>query len=270
MSVDGAWKLGPRLLGVLDCRDAPSLEGFLPKDAFFAARTQGDPARLGPVLDDVLGPYLMKAFTEAGFDPNVEILGNLAPGTTVALSLAERPPLAGGLPETDVRRTNPFSFVHLSGVAVPVKADAVVSTLDKVASVAPRFGAEMKKVERKGAPAWFTSYAEGEGVHFAVKDGHVFFGSPMQRLDALLESDGKGAPPPVKGLTGDAVSVGARPPEARGLGAPGTARERVGHRRVRDEGGEPALARGHRRPGGRDGDGEREGRGGAREARAGA
>ncbi len=206
VSVDGAWKLEPSTLAALVKKDAPPLEGFLPKDAFVAARTTGDPAALAPMLEGVLGPSLMRAFTEAGFDPKVEILGNLAPGTTFALSLAERPPLAGGVPELDVRRTNPFSFVHLSGAALPVKAEAVVPTLEKVAAVAPRFGASMNKVERKGATAWFTSYSQGEGVHFAVKDGHVFFGSPMQRLDALLESDGKGEAP-VKGLTQDALSL---------------------------------------------------------------
>jgi hypothetical protein len=43
-------------------------------------------------------------------------------------------------------------------------------------------------------------------VHFAPKDELVFFASPIQRLDALVKSDGKGGSP-VTPLGDDALAV---------------------------------------------------------------
>ena len=66
-------------------------------------------------------------------------------------------------------------------------------TLEKIAALAPKFGAEMSLRERPdGQKAMITTYAQGEGVHFAPKGELVFFASPVQRLDALVKSAGAG------------------------------------------------------------------------------
>ena len=49
----------------------------------------------------------------------------------------------------------------------------------------------MSKVDRNGTPMFFTTYAAGEGVHFAPRGDLVFFGSPVQRIDQLEAVDPK-------------------------------------------------------------------------------
>ncbi|MEW6432748.1 MAG: hypothetical protein AB1730_14685 [Myxococcota bacterium] len=206
VAVDAPWKGDPAQLSVLETKSGPDLLGLLPRDAFLVLRFQGAPQRLAPFTEELLGPYLSRAFREASFDVKAEVLEKLQPGAVAALSLAERPPLDRGLPTFDIRQTNPFTYVHLSGAAALTTKDGAWPTLEKVAQVAPRFGAQMQKAERDGAPVLVTTYAQGEGVHFTVKDDRVLFASPVQRLDALVKSDGKGGSP-VAGLGGDAVAV---------------------------------------------------------------
>lgn len=82
----------------------------------------------------------------------------------------------------------------------------MLPTFEKIAALAPRFGAEMTVRDRAdGQKAVITSYAQGEGVHFAPKGELVFFASPVQRLEALVKSDGAGTA--VTGLGDEAVSV---------------------------------------------------------------
>ncbi len=173
---------------------APDLTTMLPNDAFVVVRSTAEPVAYAPFVTELLGPYLTRAFGESGFDVKSEVLEQLKPGVFAALSVADRPPLASGLPELDVRKTNPFSFVHLTGVATAKSSDVVVPVLEKVAVAAPRFGAQMKKLSRDDSVAFLTTYAQGEGVHFATKGERVWFGSPVQRLDALVKgtSAGKG------------------------------------------------------------------------------
>jgi hypothetical protein len=206
LAVDAPWKGAAAQLAGLEPKAGPDLLGLLPRDAFLALRFQGDPQGLAPLAAQVLGPNLSRAFAEAGFDVKAEVLDALQPGAVAALSLAERPPMDRGLPSLDLRQTNPFTYAHLSGAAALRSQDAAWATLGKVAALAPRFGAQMQKAERDGRPVLLTTYAQGEGVHLAVKDDRVLFGSPVQRLDALAAADGAGGAP-VPGLGEGALAV---------------------------------------------------------------
>jgi len=206
VAVDAPWRGDAAQLSVLEPKPGADLLGLLPRDAFLVLRFLGDPQRLAPFTDELLGPYLAKAFREAGFDVKAEVLEKLKPGAVLSLSLAERPPMDRGVPTLDIRRTNPFAYAHLSGAAPLASKDTAWPTLDKVAALAPRFGAQMQKADREGGPALITTYAQGEGVHFAVKGDAVLFASPVQRLDALVKRDGQGGSP-VAGLGEDAVSA---------------------------------------------------------------
>jgi hypothetical protein len=186
-------------------RAVEDLAGLLPRDAFLVARFDGDPSKLGPVAGELLGQNLARAFAQGGLDLEGAVLTQVKPGVVVSLSLAERPPLGQGLPQLDIRRTNPFTFAHLSGVAVARAPSEVPPLLDKVAALAPRFGAEMKRFERDGVPAWLTTWSQGEGVHFALAGERVFFGSPVQRLQALVKAPAGASP--LAGAAGDALSV---------------------------------------------------------------
>jgi hypothetical protein len=128
-------------------------------------------------------------------DLEVDVLAHVRPGVVAALSLAERPPLGRGLPSLQLGRTNPFTYVGLSGVAPLDGADAGVAALQQVVALAPRLGAEMKRQDRGEATAFLTSYSQGEGVHFAVRGARAYFASPVERLDRLLAGaeGGRGA-----------------------------------------------------------------------------
>lgn len=207
--INATWKGDPAELAMLQPQTgAQALAGYLPRDAFLVARYTGDPARLGPWVRDLLGKYLVRAFDEGGFDLKTQVLEQLKPGLVAALSLSDRPPMDKGLPAFDIRQTNPFTYAHLSAVAPTKSKDAALPALEKVAALAPRFGATMELRTRAedGQQAMITTWAQGEGVHFAPKGELLFFASPIQRLDALVKSDGKGDSP-VTPLGDDALAV---------------------------------------------------------------
>ena len=195
VTANASWKGEPTQLAALEPQPTKSsLLGYLPADAFLVTRYSGDPSKLSAWAAQMLGTYLSRAFAEGGFDVKAQILDQLQPGAVASLSLSERPPMDKGMPTLDLRQTNPFTYVHLSGAAATKTPADVVPTLEKIATLAPKFGAEMSLRERPdGQKAMITTYAQGEGVHFAPKGDLVFFASPVQRLDALVKSDGKGA-----------------------------------------------------------------------------
>jgi hypothetical protein len=221
LTVEAVLKDAQRFTGLLEAKAADDLAPLLPADAFVVARFDGAPAALAPFAVELLGA----GFTQAlGVDLSKDMLAHVRPGAVVALSLADRPPLSGGIPELDVRKTNPFSYVNLSGVAQVDDAAVVTPTLEKVAVGAPSFGAKLKKVERNGATAFLTSWAQGEGVHFGVQGDRVTFASPVNRLDALMTST---AAPGASGVRPSSVrldlkklaaSVKALPESSWGLG----------------------------------------------------
>ncbi|HET7753289.1 MAG TPA: hypothetical protein VFK85_05210, partial [Anaeromyxobacteraceae bacterium] len=96
----------------------------LPRDTFLAARFGGDPA---PAARRALWtfPEIARALTDAGVDPEHDLLAAFAPGAALGLSLA---------PTFDVRAVSrrardealqdPFRLVHLSAFARTVSPDA--------------------------------------------------------------------------------------------------------------------------------------------------
>lgn len=234
--VTGRWKEKPELLSALTPQAAVGLEGALPADAFLVGRYSGDARGLASIASQLVGPNLARAFAEGGFDLEAQVLEQVKPGAVFALSLADRPPMDRGVPSFDIRQTNPFSYAHLSGLAPVATAEVVMPTLEKVAQVAPRFGAKLEKQQREGKDVFFTTWSQGQGVHFAPRGASVAFASPVQRLDALLSSTATSAAPSVAAealsvrvdLTKLAASVRALPESAWGLGGfalkPGTVR----------------------------------------------
>ena len=201
VTADAPWTGDPKALELLVKQPGSDLLGYLPDDAWLVAKFSGDPAGLGPWVERLV-PQLSRAFSEAAFDVKGEVLANLKPGAVAGLSLAPTAKL-GGMPDLDLRSTNPFIWAHLTGLTEVKDPQQVPGTLDKFAGLAPRIGSQMAKTDRDGHPVYFTTYSAGEGVHFAAKGPHVFFGSPAGRIDALLKSEGKATPfsrPQLKGV----------------------------------------------------------------------
>ncbi|MBX7114538.1 MAG: hypothetical protein K1X64_09460 [Myxococcaceae bacterium] len=187
LASDATWLGDASLLGVLTRKASPKATASIPRDAFFVASLAGDVNGLSSVSEVLFGPRFMAALAQGGLDFKKEILGNAAPGFWLAFSLAPKPKLADGMPSLDVRQTNPFNYVHLSGAAQANDAAALQATLEKVASMGPQLGAQIVKRERAGKPFYFTTYGQGEGVHFAAREQQFYFGSPVARLEALLD-----------------------------------------------------------------------------------
>lgn len=207
VSANATWKGDAESLAGLVSVPGKSLLGYLPEDAFLVARYTGDPARLAPQTGLLLGPWLSRAFEQGQLDLRGEVLEHLQPGVVASLSLSPKPPMDRGLPALDVRQTNPFTYAHLSGAALTKSPQAMLRALEKLALLAPKFGAQMTLRERPdGQKALLTTYAQGEGVHFAPKGEMVFFASPVQRLDALVKADPQSAAP-LDGLGDGALSV---------------------------------------------------------------
>jgi hypothetical protein len=221
LELDAPWKPGAAEAAALEARPGAELQAPLPADAFLTARYRGDPALGVDPLLAVLGGALQAA----GADLKTELLPALAPGAVAGLSLAPRPPLDRGLAGLDPRSSNPFASLHLSGAAALGSADAGVAALERLAVAAPRFGARLERGERGGVPVFLTTWAQGEGVHFAVQGDRLLFGSPLARLDALLAADGGVDGPPGDGALSVrlsmrrlAAAVRALPESAWGLG----------------------------------------------------
>lgn len=163
--------------------NAPDLFGMAAPDAFLLARSLGNPAGLAPIWPVLAGRWVENAVKESGFDLDGEIFGNLKPGPVMTLSLAPTVNLATGVPELDVRRTNPFGYVHLV-VAGQVKDPAKAArTLEAIPKVAQRFGATLTPATREGQRVYLTHYAQGEGAHLALVGDTVLMAAPVSQLD---------------------------------------------------------------------------------------
>lgn len=187
LSSDAMWLGDASLLEWLKRKAAAKAMASIPADAFLMASFGGEVSGLKSVSEMLVGPRVRAAFAEAGLDFKKEVLDNAAPGFWLALSLAPKPKLADGMPSLNVRDTNPFEYVHLSGVAQAKDGAALQTTLNKVSGLGPQIGAQITKREHKGGAYYFTSYQQGEGVHFAAREQQFFFGSPSPRLEALLD-----------------------------------------------------------------------------------
>lgn len=164
----------------------------LPADAFLALRFAGDWAALSPRWSQLAGPFLEKAFEEAAIDAKSELFGNLAPGSALSVSLAPDVRLGAGVPQLDIRRTNPLTYVHVSGVAKVKDAAKATQTLEKLPALGPKLGAKIEPSERMGKKVYLTTYSQGQGAHFALVGDTLVMGAPAPRLDAMLERAGGG------------------------------------------------------------------------------
>ncbi|HEX4620862.1 MAG TPA: hypothetical protein VH208_04770 [Myxococcaceae bacterium] len=196
LRADAPWPNTRGSLQVLDKREGPDLSNVLPSDAFLVARFQGDPALLGPYWPHLVGSFIAQAVNSSGFDLQTEVLNNLLPGEVLGVAVAPTAKLGGGVPELDVRRTNPFQFIQLVAAAKAKDAQRAQATLAKLPPVAERFGAHVTPAQRNGKPVFMTTYLQGEGVHFALVGDTLVVAAPAAQLDAAL---GRAASPPHAG-----------------------------------------------------------------------
>jgi hypothetical protein len=183
---------------------APDLVSFLPKDAFLMARYDGNPRLLEGILRAALGSQFIRAAEQVRFDLSTEVLGNLRPGMVASLSLAPTVMLSG-LPELNVRQTNPFQYVHLVALGEVRDRAKAQATLERIPQLASLVGAKVERADHSGNTVYLTTYAQGEGTHLAQFGDRIAIASPMRRLDEVIarlrqSSDREGASSDDSGL----------------------------------------------------------------------
>jgi len=239
LTLDAPLRPGNELGAALErAPTAVELSALLPADAFFVAGYDGAPSTLAPVARQLLGRWL----EGSGVDLEADVLAHVRPGVVAALTLAERPPLGRGVPSLQLGRTNPFTYVGLSGVAPLDGADAGVAALQQAVALAPRLGAEMKRQDR-GLPdvvlAGRGRALRGPGDARLLR---VAGGAPRR---PARWPPGLRRPRTIRGEGGLGVLGQARSGQAGPVGTR-PARERLGAGRVRDEGHGAPVARGDR------------------------
>jgi len=169
----------------LEKQQADALAGWLPDDAILMARFAGQPQDLELLLGPVWTAKLEDAFATAGIDFRVEVLGNLRPGAFASLSLAPTAVLSS-VPVLDLRRTNPFRFVHLVAIGTVKNSAQANEVLRRIPGAAPKFGVQFSEKELAARKVFVTSYAQGEGLDFGLIDDKVVVASPLKRLEDTL------------------------------------------------------------------------------------
>src|SRR5205814_393951 len=144
------------------------------------------PSGLAAIWPLLAGRWVEDAVKETGFDLDGEIFQTLKPGSVLSLSLAPTVNLATGVPELDVRHTNPFGYVHLVVAGEVKDAAKAARTLEAIPKVAQRFGADITPATREGQRVYLTRYARGEGAHLALVGDKAVMAAPVSRLDESI------------------------------------------------------------------------------------
>ncbi|MFP2909199.1 hypothetical protein ACLESD_29995 [Pyxidicoccus sp. 3LFB2] len=187
---DAPWPDTQASLAALDpMKDVADLTGSLPADSFLVARFRGDPSHLNGAWPYLVGGYITRAVQKSGLDMKGEVLDNFKPGLVLGMSLSPTVNLGAGMPALDLRRTNPFRFVHLVAMADTEDAAKTQATLEKLPAMAEDFGAKVEPSDLKGQKVYLTSYRAGEGTHFALApNGRLVVAAPRARLESTLAS----------------------------------------------------------------------------------
>src|SRR5262249_4131085 len=173
-----------RALERQEAADAPV--GWLPDDAVLMARFAGQPQHLTALLGPTWSGALQDALSAAGIDFHTEGLGNLRPGAYGSLSLSPTAVLSS-MPVLDLRRTNPFRYFHLVAIGAVKDSARANEVLKRIPGVAPKFGVQLSQKQLAARKVFITSYAQGEGVDFALIDDKVVVASPLKRLEDALQ-----------------------------------------------------------------------------------
>ena len=159
---------------------------LLPPEAALLVRFAGDPAEATRRLEPWFPPEVKKAFSAQRLDPVTGLSPAFGPGGALALALAPTFTLTDfSSPRFDLRRVDPFSFVHLDAV-LPVRDAAVLRAfLARLQKAGPRLSL---KVAARGPAAeptgWTLSWGKAQ-LGLALSGGRLLLSGGAPRLAAL-------------------------------------------------------------------------------------
>jgi hypothetical protein len=209
---------------------------LLPPEAALVLRFAGDPAEVTRRLEPWFPPEVKKTFAAQRLDPVTGLSPAFGPGGALALALAPTFTLTDfSSPRFDLRRLDPFSFVHLDAV-LPVRDAAVLRAfLARLQKAGPRLSLKVVPSGPAAEPTgWTLSWGKAQ-LGLALSGGRLLLSGGAPRLAALearpAEGEGYAAPGPAaraalsSGLGGAVLdvdhlgrSVEALPEEAYGTG----------------------------------------------------
>lgn len=184
-----AWWKGLRGEGTVD--DGPV--ALLPPEAALLLRWSGDPAEAARRLEPWHPPEVKKAFTTHKLDPVTGLAPAFGPAGALSLALAPTFTLTDfSSPRFDLRRTDPFSILHLDAV-LPVRNPAALRTfLSRLQKAGPRLS--LKVVPRGPAAeptGWTLSWGKAQ-LGLALSRGRLLVSGGAPRLAALEGRTGGG------------------------------------------------------------------------------
>jgi hypothetical protein len=174
---------------------------MLPPEAALVLRFGGDPAEAARRLEPWLPPEVKKALGAQRLDPVAGLSPAFGPAGALSLALAPTFTLTDfSSPRFDLRRVDPFSFVHLDAV-LPVRDAAVLrGFIARLQKAGPRLS--LKVVPRGPAAeptGWTLSWGKAQ-LGLALDGARLLVSGGAPRLAALearsTTGDGYAAPGP--------------------------------------------------------------------------
>lgn len=203
VKADAEWTAGPASLGLFRPLAPASIDWMLPEDTFLRVQVSGEPAPLTPLLKPLLGDWLRRELkSDAAFDFVAGLTGKLRPGVSVGFMLNPKP-IGQTLFGSDKRRDNPFYLVHVLGSADALDAEEVIPAVRRASDFAPLYGRTVERIQSGEVPVYFFDGPGGEHLHLAPLATRVYFGSPLERLEKLIERSSLAPPalnPPIDGV----------------------------------------------------------------------
>jgi hypothetical protein len=149
-------------------------------------RWAGDPAEAARRLEPWYPPDLKKAFASSQIDPVRDLSPAFGPGAAASLALAPTFTVTDfSSPRFDLRRSDPFSFLHLDA-SLPVRDPAVLRAfLARLQKTSRRLGIQVSPRGPAAAPtAWTLSWGQAQ-VGLSLAGDRLLVAGGAARLAAL-------------------------------------------------------------------------------------
>jgi len=176
----------------------PVTEGsvaLLPPEAALVVRWAGDPAETARRLEPWYPPNVKKAFAAHKLDPVRDLSPAFGPGGAASLALAPTFTVTDfASPRFDLRRSDPFSFLHLDA-ALPVRDPAVLRAfLARLQKSSRALAIQVVPRGPASAPSGWTLAWGAAHVGLSLSGDRLLVAGGAQRLAALESRGAAGGP----------------------------------------------------------------------------
>lgn len=130
--------------------------------------------------------------SQAGFDLNAELLGNLEPGFALSVGLSNKAKLASAF-DFNPRRSNPFDTYTMLGLGTVKDAKKAQETLAKIPALADALDVRISERDVGGTKVWTATYRHGEGLVWSLVGNRIVVAGGLgDSFDPIIASLHKG------------------------------------------------------------------------------